>query len=125
MPPSNATGGDLVDQLREWVDRQRERFAGRQNGTPGHAGGRRPTRRTSSRSQAVPMNSARATAGRPGRPGRPSVDRAARGTYTLILCAVLLVLIVAIAFLLWSLIGLGASTPSPTPVLSPTVSGQL
>lgn len=125
MPPSNAAGGDLVDQLREWVDRQRERFAGRRNGTQGQAGGRRPTRRTSARSQAVPMASARATAGRPGRPGRPSVDRAARGTYTLILGAVLLVLIIAIFFALYSLIGFGGSAPAPTPVPSPTVSGQL
>jgi LysM repeat protein len=67
------------------------------------------------------MASARATAGRPGRPGRQRpVDRAARGTYTIILGAVLLVLIVALFFALSYLLPSSNSSPAPTPPPAPS-----
>jgi len=125
MPPTHSAGGDLVDQLREWVDRQRERLAGRRNGVNGHAPVRRPARRSSGRVQAVPLSSARTTPGRPLRPTRQRpVDRAARSTYTIILGAVLLVLVVALFFALSALIpSSSTSTPTPQPAPSPTLAG--
>src|SRR5215212_5345244 len=112
MPPLNSTGGDLVEQLREWFDRQRERLDGRKNGATGRTAARRPTRRSSTRVQAVPIGSARASAGRPNRYGRQRVDRAARCTYTIVLGAVLLILIVVLFFALTSLMPSSSSGPT-------------
>jgi LysM repeat protein len=124
VPPFSSTGGDLVDQFREWVDRQRERFSGRKNGVDTRAAARRATRRGSTRTQAVPIGTARTSpGGRPNRYGRQRVDRAARGTYTIILFAVLLVATIAVGFAVnWALgsSSSGASaTPSPQVVSSP------
>ena len=123
MPPFNSTGEDLVDQLREWFDRQRERFAGRKNGTASRAPARRAARRSGVRSQAVPIGSARAMSGaRANRYGRQRVDRAARGTYTIILFAVLVVATIALGFAVnWAL---GSSSPSPAPTPSPQVASS-
>jgi LysM repeat protein len=115
MPPLNSTGGDLVDQLREWFDRQRERLDGRINGANGRTATRRPTRRSTTRAQAVPLGSARTTAGRPNRYDRQRVDRAARGTYTIVLGAVLLILIVVLFYALTSLMPSSSSAPAATP----------
>jgi LysM repeat protein len=117
VPPFSSTGGDLVDQLREWVDRQRERLAGRKNGADARVAARRPARR-GGRTQAIPIGAARSAPGaRPNRYGRQRVDRAARGTYTIILFAVLLVATIALGFAVnWALnSGSTAATPTPSP----------
>ena len=116
MPPFSSTGGDLVDQLREWVDRQRERFSGRKNGADARVAARRPSRRGGGRTQAIPIGAARAAAGsRANRYGRQRVDRAARGTYTIILFAVLLVATVALVFAVNWALNSGSAGPSATP----------
>jgi LysM repeat protein len=123
VPPFSSTGGDLVDQLREWFDRQRERFSG-----PGPGGRSRPTerrvgRRSPHRTQAVPLGAAKTmVAGRPPRGGRGRNDRAARGAYTLILGAVLVVGVIALFFAVnWALGSSGSSASStPVPSGSPT-----
>ncbi|MCC6175373.1 MAG: LysM peptidoglycan-binding domain-containing protein [Chloroflexi bacterium] len=128
MPPMNATGGDLVDHVREWLDRQRERFAGRKNGHDARPVGRRISRRQGSRVQAVPLGSAQASASRFGTAGRHRAgrraDRAARGPYTLILGAVLLVLVAALFFAINWAIGSGTSsavaTPTPQVAVAPS-----
>ncbi len=120
MPPFSSTGGDLVDQLREWFDRQRERFTGR---GPGGQSGTRPVkrlsaRRTATRSQAVPLGQARPpAAGRTtGRYGRARSERAARTPYTVILVAVLVVGVIALFFAVsWALGSSGSATGTPTP----------
>jgi phage tail protein X len=136
VPPFNATGGDLVDQVRDWIERQRERVNGRANGTGPRPAARKPGRRTGGRLQAVPLGSPQAraaTLARPGaRTGRPlrRADRAERNTYTLILAAVLLILVIALFFALNWVLG-GSSTPapsatpgpSPAPTLQPPSSG--
>lgn len=124
MPPFNSTGGDLVDQIREWLERQRDRLTTRRNGARGTAPGSRPPRRAGLRSQAVPMGSVRAgAAGRPGRHLRTRADRASRGTYTLILGSVLVVGVLVLVFgLSWALGASGSpppGTPTPAPVASP------
>ena len=110
----SSTGGDLVDQAREWFDRVRERFAGR--GTGGQqrqpqrraAGGRRAAMRT----QAVPLGAARPIGGgRAGRGGRGRNDRAARSAYTWILAGVLVIGVIALFFALRFVFDFGA-TPS-------------
>jgi LysM repeat protein len=141
LPPFSSTGGDLVDQLREWFDRQRERFAGRGSGGSPQGGQRRAGRRpasTTGRVQAVPLGSARAAGA--GRAGRGRNDRAALGAYTLILGAVLVVGVIALFFAVrWAITspnsgpagsatpgaspGPGAvTTPSPPPALLPSPS---
>lgn len=124
MPPFSATGGDLVDQLREWFDRQRERFAGPGPGGRAATAERRAVRRGPHRIQAVPLGTARTTApGRPPRGGRGRNDRAGRGTYTLILGAVLIVGVIALFFAVsWALGTSGATvTATPAPAASPTL----
>ena len=101
MPPFSTTGGDLVDQLRDWLDRQRERFTTSGSNGRANTADRRPVRRGSLRTQAVPLGTARATppGSRPPRGGRPGRnDRAGRGAYTLILGAVLVVGVIALFF---------------------------
>lgn len=124
MPPFSATGGDLVDQLREWFDRQRERFAGPGPGGRAVATERRPVRRGPQRTQAVPLGAARTTVpGRPPRSSRPGRnDRAGRGAYTLILGAVLVVGVIALFLgITWALGPSGTSAAStPVPVASVT-----
>jgi len=119
VPPLSSSGGDLVDQLREWFDRQRERFAGRGPGGQPRPAPRRSAHRATSRAQAVPLGSAKAV-GAPGRPGgrplRNRNDRAARGTYTLILGAVLVVGVIALFFAVSWVLGTSGSPASATPV---------
>lgn len=131
MPPFNSTGGDLVDQIREWFERQRERANGRGNGAGARPPTGRPGRRGSGRTQAVPLGSAQArtsTLTRGGeRRGRGSrrADSAERSTYTLILAAVLLILVIALFFFLnWLLSGSSTPAAAPTPVASPAATLQ-
>jgi LysM repeat protein len=123
VPPFSSTGGDLVDQLREWFDRQRERFAGPGPGSRSRPTERRVGRRSSGRTQAVPLGSAKTmVAGRPVRFGRGRNDRAARGAYTLILGAVLIVGVIALFFAVSWALGSStstASTPVPTSSVTP------
>lgn len=124
MPPFSATGGDLVDQLREWFDRQRERFTGSGSGGRSGTAERRSSRRGNHPIQAVPLGSARTMApGRSPRGGRGRNDRAGRGTYTLILGAVLVVGVVALFFAVsWALGSSGSTaTATPVPAASPTL----
>ena len=135
VPPFNSTGGDLVDQVREGVDRLRERLADRfrRRQDPGTvAPERRPVRRTSFRSQAVPLGSSRASAVRPrvpsdrraGTAGR--ADRAERSTYTLVFAAVLLAAVVGLFFTLsWALGAGGPFGSSPVPTPKPTAPAGL
>jgi LysM repeat protein len=143
LPPFSSTGGDLVDQLREWFDRQRERFAGRGSGGQPQGAPRRAGRRPAAgtgRVQAVPLGTARPPG--TGRPGRGRNDRAGRGTFTIVLGAVLIVGVIALFFAVrWAMQpsssgpavnatpGAGASpqpglslTPSPPPFLVPSPS---
>jgi LysM repeat protein len=83
------------------------------------------------RMQAVPLGAAKvAVAGRPGRAGRGRNDRAARGTYTLILGAVLVVGVIGLFFAVrWALDSSGTSaaaapTPSPGPQQLPAPAAQ-
>jgi LysM repeat protein len=81
-------------------------------------------RRTSSRAQAVPLGAAKTIApGRPGRHARGRNDRAARGAYTLILGAVLVVGVIALFFAVsWALGTSNASsaaTPGPAVGVTP------
>ncbi len=120
MPPFSTTGGDLVDHLREWFDRQRERFAGPGPGVRLSPSERRPVRRGPHRTQAVPLGAARTMApGRPPRGGRPGRnDRAGRGAYTLILGAVLVVGVIALFFAVSLALGPSGAPPASTPVPS-------
>ena len=119
MPPFSTTGGDLVDQLRDWLDRQRERFTSPASNGRGSATERRPVRRGSLRTQAVPLGTARTMSpgGRPPRGGRPGRnDRAGRGAYTLILGAVLVVGVIALFFgVNMALEAMRSPSPTPTP----------
>ena len=123
-PPPSSAGGDLVDQAREWFDRLRERVGGR-GGTPRQPAPR-PGRRSSLRSQAVPLGSEQARAGaarrgsdrRSGTAGR--ADRAERNAYTLVFGAVLITLVVGLIFASSWLLGSGGpfgSSTTPTPKL--------
>jgi LysM repeat protein len=69
------------------------------------------------RTQAVPLGTVKTMpGGRPGRPPRNRNDRAARGAYTLILGAVLVVGVVALFFAVsWVLGTTGSPPPTPTP----------
>jgi hypothetical protein len=123
MPPSQSSGGDLVDQVRDWFERVHrgagEWLAGRR---VGRGGGQRP--------QAVPLGShqARGAVSAAGRSGgrrattRSRADRAERTTYTLVFAAVLVALAIGLFFLLYWILGsggpLGANSP-PTPAPSP------
>jgi LysM repeat protein len=139
----NSTGGDLVDQLREWFDRMRERLGGRSGGAAAaRPVGERSGRRATMRSQAVPLGSyqARTVAARRqfdrrgGATGR--AYRAERGAYTLVFAAVLIALAIGLFFALSWLLGVGGPSgssqpatagsaaapnqlPSPAPVSSP------
>ena len=123
MPPFNTTGGDLVDQIRDWFERQRERANGRSNGVGPRPPARKPGRRVGGRTQAVPLGSAQARSATVSRVGdRRGVgrarraDSAERNTYTLILAAVLLILVIALFFALnWALGGSSTPAPAPTP----------
>lgn len=131
----SSTGGDLVDQAREWFDRVRERFAGRGSGGQQRQPQRRPVgvRRGSGRTQAVPLGAARPAVGtRIGRGGRGRNDRAARSAYTWILAGVLVVGVIALFFALRFVFDSGAGPqssqtpqatasplPQPGPVSSP------
>lgn len=121
MPPFSTTGGDLVDQLRDWFERQRERFTA--PGANGRSGAteRRPARRGSLRNQAIPASAARTMppGGRPPRSGRPGRnDRAGRGAYTLILGAVLVVGVIALFLgVNLALETMRSPAPTPTPTL--------
>jgi hypothetical protein len=126
VPPFNSTGGDLVDQVREWFERQRERANSRSNGAEPRPPARKPGRRVGGRTQAVPLGSAqartatltRAGTGRSRAPRR--ADSAERSTYTLILAAVLLILVIALFFALnWALGGSSSPATTPTPAASP------
>jgi LysM repeat protein len=122
VPPFSTTGGDLVDQVRDWLDRQRERFtASSTNGRSGTAE-RRPVRRGPLRTQAVPLGTARAMppGGRPPRGGRPGRnDRAGRGAYTLILGTVLVVGVIALFFgVNMALETMKGPAPTPTPAVA-------
>jgi LysM repeat protein len=123
VPPFSSTGGDIVDQLREWFDRQRERFAGPNAGGRPRLSDRRAGRRSPGRTQAVPLGTAKTmVAGRPVRAGRGRNDRAARGAYTLILGAVLVVGVIALFFAVsWALgsANSSASTPVPSGTVTP------
>jgi len=136
VPPMSSTGGDLVDQAREWFDRVRERFAGRGSGGQQRQPQRRPTggrRAGGGRTQAVPLGAARPAVGaRVGRGGRGRNDRAARSVYTWILAGVLVVGVIALFFALRFVFDSGASPqaaqspqatasplPQPGPVSSP------
>jgi LysM repeat protein len=124
VPPFSSTGGDLVDQLREWFERQRERFAGSGSNARARSNERRVVRRTTQRMQAVPLNSAMAAGRSGGRPGRRTSDRAGRGAYTLILGAVLVVGVVALFVAVSWALGSSSSSRTPTPaaaVASPTL----
>jgi LysM repeat protein len=122
VPPFSATGGDLVDQLRDWFDRQRARLVGaRGRSRPAE---RRASRRGPQRTQAVPLGAAKSMAGgRPARAARGRGDRAARGAYTLILGAVLVVGVVALFFAISWALGSSASpspsTPAPAANVTP------
>ena len=122
MPPFSSTGGDLVDQLRDWLDRQRERFkGGGSGGQPGPAP-RRPVRRASSRTQAVPLGAAKTMPpGRTTRPLRNRNDRAARSAYTLILGAVLVVGVIALFFAVSWALGTSSTSASATPTPAASV----
>lgn len=126
MPPFNSTGGDLVDQVREWLERQRDRLTAQRNGAAARAPGRRVARRGGGRSQAVPIGSARAgVAARPTRYVRGRSDRAARGTYTLILGMVLVVGVIALFLgVNWAL-GSGGTAASATPTPAPAAASPL
>ena len=127
VPPFSTTGGDLVDQLREWFDRQRERFTRPGADSRARAAERRPGRRGPHRTQAVPIGSAGSTiVGRTGRPPRRSNDRAGRGAYTLILGAVLAVGVVALFFAVSWALGSSSSPPAagPTPAGTPAPIGS-
>lgn len=115
MPPSNSTGGDLVDQLREWWDRQRERFAGSSAGRQQQRPTRpRATRRVLSRAQAVPLGTPRpTTGGRPPRYGGGRRDRAGRRAYTIVLGAVLIIGVIALFYLITYILGSPGSSSSP------------
>lgn len=122
----SSTGGDLVDQAREWFDRMRERLAGRGNGSQQRQPQqRRPSvgRRAGVRTQAVPLGAARpATGGRAARGGRGRNDRAARSVYTWILAGVLVVGVIALFFALRFVFDTGTAPQSaqgPQPVASP------
>ena len=107
----SSTGGDLVDQAREWFDRVRERFAGR-----GSSGQQRPLsrRRGGGRTQAVPLGAARPAVGaRVGRGSRGRNDRAPRSAYTWILAGVLVVGVIALFFALRFVFDSGASPQTP------------
>jgi LysM repeat protein len=128
MAPSNSTGGDLVDQLRDWLDRLRDRFAGRRTDVPAP----RPSRRISARAQAVPLGSAQARTIGPRQPPERragGAERAERSAYTLVFAAVLGVLVLGLFFTLSWILGLGSGSGSGAqPVASPAVSvpaGQL
>jgi LysM repeat protein len=64
--------------------------------------------------------------GRPGRHARGRNDRAARGAYTLILGAVLVVGVIALFFAVSWALGTSNTAPAgtPTPAASPTALGQ-
>jgi len=131
----SSTGGDLVDQAREWFDRIRERFAGRGRGGQQRQPQRRPVggRRTGARTQAVPLGAARPIGGvRTGRSGRGRNDRAARSAYTWILAGVLVIGVIALFFALRFVFDSPGSPqasskpqatagllPSPSPISSP------
>jgi LysM repeat protein len=123
VPPFSSTGGDLVDQLREWFDRQRERFTGSRSNGHTRSNERRVVRRTTQRMQAVPLNSALAAGRSGGRLGRRTSDRAGRGAYTLILGTVLVVGVVALFVAVSWALGSSSSSRTPTPaaVASPTL----
>ena len=128
MPPFNSTGGDLVDQLRDWLERLRERVAGGGDDAPA----RRSARRTTMRSQAVPLGSPQARAAGPRRDPERRVgtaDRAERGAYTLVFAAVLVALLLGLFFALSWVLGLGGpfgASPSPAPPpTAPPAAGQL
>jgi hypothetical protein len=130
MPPSNPTGGDLVDQLREWLERTREQVGARLGGGSGARSGVGRSGRRVLRSQAVPLGSYRADSGAGARPGDRRVgtagrgERAERGAYTLVFAAVLVTLVLGLLLALnWAL---GSSAPArsapaapATPVSSP------
>lgn len=120
MPPFSSTGGDLVDQLREWFDRQRERFTGRGSGGQPQGAQRRGGRRRSAgpgRVQAVPLGTARPGGGS-ARRGRN--ERAARGTFTIILGAVLLVGAIVLFVAVRWVAGLVSGPSNPSPALTPS-----
>jgi LysM repeat protein len=123
VPPFSSTGGDLVDQLRDWFDRQRERFTRAGAGERSRNGERRVVRRSSGRIQAVPLGAARSmvAGGRGGRPTRYRNDRAGKGAYTLILGAVLVVAIVALFFAIRWVTQPAASTATATPAPAASV----
>jgi LysM repeat protein len=132
----SSTGGDLVDQAREWFDRVRERFAGRGTGGQQRQPQRRAAigRRSGVRPQAVPLGAARPVTGtRVGRGGRGRNDRAARSAYTWILAGVLVIGVIALFFALRFVFDSGATPgqnaakpqvaasplPNPSPQSSP------
>jgi LysM repeat protein len=122
VPPFSATGGDLVDQVREWFDRQRERFTGSGAGGRLTTAERRAARRGSYRIQAVPLGTARPQSpGRPPRGGRGRNDRAARGAYTLILGAVLVVGVIALFYAVSLALGPSGTSATATAAPSPVV----
>ncbi|MGE3267331.1 MAG: LysM peptidoglycan-binding domain-containing protein [Chloroflexota bacterium] len=126
MPPFNSSGGDLVDQIREWFDRLRERFAGQSPGGQQRQPERRTAggRRSGMRVQAVPLGAARHTvSGRTARHGRGRNDRAALSLYTWVLGAVLVIGVIALFFALRFVFdssgGTASTTPTPQPSASP------
>jgi hypothetical protein len=128
----SSTGGDLVDQAREWFDRIRERFSGRGTGGQQRQPQRRAVggRRAGARTQAVPLGAARPVGGaRTGRGGRGRNDRAARSAYTWILAGVLVIGVIALFFALrfvFDSSGSPQAAPKPqvTPSLLPSPSPQ-
>lgn len=124
MPTFGSTGGDLVDQAREWIDRLRERVAGRGPGGQPHSEQRRPVGRRSGAlrtQQAVPAGAGKTMpSGRPARRARNRTDRAARGAYTLILGAVLVVLVIALFFAVRWVLDPGSPSPSASATPAPS-----
>ncbi len=124
MPPSHSTGGDLVDQVKDWFEGVRRTVGETLAGRRGRRGGYR--------AQAVPLGSYQPRQG-PPRPRRATerriptssrADRAGRTTYTLVFAAVLVALLIGLFFLLNWLLGSGGpfgAGPQPTPVPSPAV----
>ncbi len=124
--------GDLIDQLREWWERLRERLAGRL----GERTGARPVarrtmagRRPATRAQAIPQSSHQGRAGLSRRVQHHRLasaersERAERTIYTLVFAAVLVALVVGLFFTLSWLLGFGGqSSAPPTPGAAP---GQL
>lgn len=117
-------GGDIVDQVRDWFGRMRERISSEVAGV-GRSSARYPGRRSLARAQAVPFDGdGPPRAPRPyrdGYRGEGTFDRLDRNTFTLLLAGALIVLVVILFLALSWVLGYGGSSSSakPTPTTIP------